>query len=126
MKVTMPRTPKSPDEGAPKKRTRKTTIAAEDGIKVVGPVRPASKRAAPKAAKSKAEEVTAAPVVGVVPEAQETLSAPANSHVLTMHSLEERIRIRAYEIYLHRGGLGGSPEQDWFQAASEVYGESVA
>jgi hypothetical protein len=40
--------------------------------------------------------------------------------------LEERIRIRAYELYLQRGGNGGSPEQDWFQAVAEVYGHSVA
>jgi len=43
-----------------------------------------------------------------------------------MPSLEERIRIRAYELYLRRGGRGGSPEQDWFQAVAEIYGESVA
>jgi hypothetical protein len=40
--------------------------------------------------------------------------------------LEERIRIRAYELYLQRGGNGGSPEQDWFQAVAEVDGHSVA
>ena len=36
--------------------------------------------------------------------------------------LEEQIRARAYEIYLQRGGVGGSPEQDWFQAQREVCG----
>ena len=41
-------------------------------------------------------------------------------------NLEEQIRIRAYELYLQRNGNGGSPEQDWFQAASEIYGKSVA
>ena len=30
-------------------------------------------------------------------------------------ALEQKIRARAYEIYLQRGGMGGSPEQDWFQ-----------
>ena len=40
--------------------------------------------------------------------------------------MEEQIRIRAYELYLQREGRGGSPEQDWFQAAAEVYGESIA
>jgi hypothetical protein len=39
---------------------------------------------------------------------------------------EEQIRIRAYELYLQRGGRGGSPEQDWFRAVAEVHGESVA
>jgi hypothetical protein len=41
-------------------------------------------------------------------------------------NLEEQIRIRAYELYLERSCQGGSPEQDWFQAAAEIYGESVA
>jgi hypothetical protein len=41
-------------------------------------------------------------------------------------NLEEQIRIRAYQLYLERSGQGGSPKQDWFQAASEIYGESVA
>ncbi len=40
--------------------------------------------------------------------------------------LEEQVRLRAYEIYLQRNGHGGSPEQDWFQAIAEVYGQSVA
>jgi len=38
-------------------------------------------------------------------------------------SLEEKVRTRAYELYLQRGGQGGSPEQDWFQAQREVHGE---
>jgi len=40
--------------------------------------------------------------------------------------IEEQIRVRAYQLYLQRGGHNGSPEQDWFQAAAEVYGQSVA
>ena len=36
--------------------------------------------------------------------------------------LEEKIRVRAYELYLQRGGTGGSPEQDWLQAKKEVCG----
>lgn len=33
---------------------------------------------------------------------------------------EEQVRLRAYELFLQRGGFWGSPEQDWFQAESEV------
>jgi hypothetical protein len=33
---------------------------------------------------------------------------------------EEQIRVRAYEIFLRRGGSGGSPEQDWLAAESEL------
>jgi Protein of unknown function (DUF2934) len=39
--------------------------------------------------------------------------------------LEEKIRTRAYELYLQRGGRGGSPEQDWFQAQKEVSEEAI-
>jgi hypothetical protein len=46
--------------------------------------------------------------------AQESHSSPV---------LEEKIRARAYELYLQRGGTGGSPEQDWLQAQREVCGE---
>jgi hypothetical protein len=36
--------------------------------------------------------------------------------------LQERIRARAYELYLQRDGTGGSPEQDWLRAQQEVCG----
>lgn len=32
----------------------------------------------------------------------------------------EEIRRRAYEIYLERRGVGGSPEADWLQAEREL------
>jgi len=104
----MPRTPKVTDGEAPKKRARKTTSETDAGTKVVN-----ATTAAPKAAKSKSAK-------------PEVVATPAVKEVFTMISLEERIRARAYELYLRRGGHGGSPEQDWFQAAAEVYGESVA
>lgn len=44
------------------------------------------------------------------------LAAPARNTLLT----QERIARRAYEIFLARGGQGGSPEQDWFQAEREL------
>jgi hypothetical protein len=34
--------------------------------------------------------------------------------------LEDRIRQRAYEIYLQRGGQNGSELHDWLQAEEEV------
>ena len=46
----------------------------------------------------------------------------ANSPV----SLEEKVRARAYELFLQRRGQGGSPEQDWLQAVSEIHSQSVA
>ena len=41
-------------------------------------------------------------------------------------STEERIRARAYELFLQREGNGGSPEQDWLQAVEEIHSQSVA
>jgi hypothetical protein len=59
----------------------------------------------------------------------ETPAKPTNgngSSPVKQMPVEDRIRIRAYELYLRRGGKGGSPEQDWFQAVTEIYSESVA
>lgn len=39
---------------------------------------------------------------------------------------EERIRVRAYEIFLRRGGQGGSPESDWLLAREELQRENAA
>jgi hypothetical protein len=73
---------------------------------------------------TKAVEAPKAEAKKVVKEAP---APPAKAkEVVTFPSLEERIRVRAYELYLRRNGVAGSPEQDWFQAASEIYRESVA
>jgi hypothetical protein len=34
--------------------------------------------------------------------------------------LEEEIRQRAYELYLERGGQGGTADEDWYRAEAEV------
>lgn len=39
---------------------------------------------------------------------------------------EERIRIRAYELYEKRKGEGGDAESDWYRAEAEIQGEGVA
>ena len=38
-------------------------------------------------------------------------------------SLEERIRCRAYELYVLRGNQSGSELEDWFQAEEEIQKE---
>jgi hypothetical protein len=40
-------------------------------------------------------------------------------------TLEERIRVRAHEIYLRRGGKEGTPDQDWLQAELEIHREQA-
>jgi hypothetical protein len=42
--------------------------------------------------------------------------------LLDMQAREERIRIRAYEIYLERGGHDGLDVEDWLQAEIEFLG----
>jgi Protein of unknown function (DUF2934) len=92
----MAKEPRATDSTTPKKSTRKPQTEADNGIQIVK----AAAKTAPKAKKTK----------------EVALETP----------VEEKIRIRAYELYLERQGQGGSPEQDWFQAAAEIYGESVA
>jgi hypothetical protein len=55
------------------------------------------------------------------------VSKPANAHeVVATPDLEEKIRVRAYELYLQRRGQSGSPEQDWLQAAAEIRSQAGA
>jgi len=37
--------------------------------------------------------------------------------------LEQAISARAYELYLQRGGEGGTAEEDWLRAESELVAE---
>lgn len=36
------------------------------------------------------------------------------------HPTEEEIAVRAYHIYLERGGAEGNPTDDWLRAESEL------
>jgi len=57
-------------------------------------------------------------------EPLEAYAAPIRSHIQDTsanhkHSREE-IRLRAYEIYLERGGQAGNELDDWLQAEREL------
>lgn len=54
------------------------------------------------------------------------VSPEATSNKQVLSNVEERIRLRAYQLYLERGGNGGSPEQDWFRAQEEIRGRGNA
>jgi len=125
---TMPKTPRTTDGEAPKKRARKSTTEAGTATKVVKEVKAAPKTSSVKAAKSEPMAVPLAveATTPVVPAVKREVAQMPSKEVSHQPSLEERVRNRAYELYLRRGGRGGSPEQDWFQAMSEIYGESVA
>lgn len=47
---------------------------------------------------------------------------PRTESETTMLPLEARIRIRAHEIYLERGGEDGNELDDWLQAEEEILG----
>ena len=50
------------------------------------------------------------------------MSAPTYARELTTEDLpiEERIRERAYELYVQHGGQSGSELEDWLQAETEI------
>jgi hypothetical protein len=50
-------------------------------------------------------------------------AAPEATRATHTPNLEEQIRLRAYQLYLQRGGRGGSPEQDWLRAKEEICGQ---
>ena len=52
------------------------------------------------------------------PTQPETTVEERNGLVHSKH--EQEIRIRAYEIYLQRGGQPGSELEDWLQAEREL------
>jgi hypothetical protein len=47
--------------------------------------------------------------------------APAKERLKERLSLEEKIRRRAYELYLRRGNQSGSDLDDWLQAEEEIH-----
>jgi hypothetical protein len=47
---------------------------------------------------------------------------PATLAGATRPVSEERIRVRAYELYLQRGGDHGHDWEDWFRAERELRG----
>jgi hypothetical protein len=71
-----------------------------------------------------AAKSTRIPEPPATPQAK-TAEPEKNSPPATDHesSIEERIRQRAHELYLQRGGQHGAHEQDWLQAEKEIRGE---
>ena len=93
----MPKAPRDTESTTPKKRTRKAT---SDGGNGTHP--------------EQGNGTQVAPVLASPENASVTVASP---------NVEEKIRVRAYEIYLQRGGNGGSPEQDWLRAVEEICGQ---
>jgi hypothetical protein len=91
----MPKATRANDGTTPKKRSRKPTPEVGNGTQ---PENGNATRAA-----------------------QPVTTTPEFAHASPV--VEEKIRTRAYELYLQRGGVGGSPEQDWLRAKQEVCGQ---
>ena len=47
-------------------------------------------------------------------------ATPVDDPGMHMVTLEERIRLRAYELYTQRSGGHGSEVEDWLQAEEEI------
>jgi hypothetical protein len=101
----MPKAPRDKDSAAPKKTTksRKATPINGNGVHA-------------ESGNGNGNGAVAAPVT----VSKEVLATSAASL-----SVEERIRARAYELYLQRGENGGSPEQDWLRAVEEIRGRGA-
>src|SRR6266403_744840 len=60
----------------------------------------------------------------VIPSSPEVIPmpapAPAKKPLIETLALEERIRRRAYELYVQRGSQSGSELDDWLQAEEEI------
>ena len=75
---------------------------------------------------SKKRTTKAKSAAGNGTEVVASAKTPALAHeTQSSTSIEEKIRARAYELFLQRGGHGGSPEQDWLKAVEEIHGQSV-
>ena len=57
-----------------------------------------------------------------MPKSTETIAtrAPRKSRSTKKHPTPEQIQLRAYEIYLERGGAPGNPLDDWIRAEREL------
>ncbi len=106
----MSKATRAKDSETPKKRSRKAKPADGIGTEAATPV------------------TTAPAIAETTPEAKVQVAAATQKNSHNGHTAvpEEQVRHRAYELYLQRGGQGGSPEQDWFQALQEIAGRHVA
>ncbi len=74
-----------------------------------------------KSAEMPAGEGSPAPVVATMSAMPKASQAKPRAEAKSMRvSIEETIRLRAYEIYLQRGATPGNPHEDWNVAEREV------
>lgn len=107
----MPKVTRGSDSPTPKKRSRKATSDTGNGVdsKPVNGNGNGNGAAVSQVLASASSK----------PAVEAKLATPETKLVTPV---EEKIRVRAYELYLQRGGNGGSPEQDWLRAKEEICG----
>ncbi len=114
----MPKAPRDKASATPKKAIRKTAANTEAVPSVE--VSSGSNGHNGNGVHSENATVAAVPAAVTTPAVAE-VKAPFNrANHTEVSDLEDRIRARAFEIYLERGGNGGSPEQDWLRAKQEL------
>jgi hypothetical protein len=70
--------------------------------------------------KTASSRKTAATQSQVTPIRESNGAAPENGTAQLHSVIEEEIRIRAYQIYVERGGQHGFDQDDWTRAEKEV------
>ena len=96
----MPKAPRDNESTTPKKRASKAAPKKGNGVH--------------------AENGNGAAEVALAPK---VVTEAAKVETQITQSMEEQIRARAYELYLQRGGNGGSAMQDWLRAKEEICGQ---
>src|SRR5664280_1974606 len=135
----MPKATRANDGTTPKKRSRKTTPEVGNGTQPAQPVTTTSPKVGNGTQPENRKATQAAPPLTTSPEvgngtqpetgigtqaAQPVTTSPEFAHASQASPVvEEKVRARAYELYLQRGGKGGSPEQDWLRAKEEICGQ---
>ena len=72
------------------------------------------------------EQSGAAAAAQLAPIGFEPQAAAATSSATSNTELTEKIRARAYELWIERGCRDGSAEQDWIQAETEILSRNLA
>jgi len=119
----MPKATRANDGTTPKKRSRKTTPEVGNGTQpeigngtqAAQPVTTTSPKVGNGTQPENRKATQAAPPLTTSPE--------VGNGTQPETVVEEKVRARAYELYLQRGGKGGSPEQDWLRAKEEICGQ---
>lgn len=101
----MARAKKTDDAGSPKKPS---TRAKSNGGAAVG------------TAEARIPESSTATLTNATPTTNQEARTPQ-----PIRMTEEEVRARAYELYLQRHGLSGTPEEDWYRAEAELRGKSA-